>query len=236
MYCSECGKERLETDKFCAFCGKNTGEKEIERTFQPEKTETSTVLTETKQISSTSNRQPSGTKSIIEGRMSRKEFAWITFVPYLLAIFLMLVTGMTAIPIIIAWFFFGYFAAIRRLHDINKSAWWLLLIGFSFSALAIKEGLKLTGVDTMNFDITILGIIINIMAIAGFILLISLVFVAGTKGENKYGQQPLSTELNWRSILFNLQEEEDVLDKTYFYTTAAIFTGIILLIVFLFIS
>jgi uncharacterized membrane protein YhaH (DUF805 family)/ribosomal protein L37E len=233
MFCPQCGKERFETDKYCASCGTSLGSV----TTSSPSTNTSKNNDETvTPIVTKVDTKPSVKKSIIDGRMARKEFAWITFAPYLLAIVTMLMTGITALPIIIAWFFFGYFAAIRRLHDINKSAWYLLLIGFSFSVLAIKEGFKMNGVDTMNFDITILGIVINIMALAGFILLIFLVFVAGTKGENKYGQQPLSTKLNWRSILFNLQKEGEVLDKTYFYTTAAIFTGIILLIVFLFIS
>lgn len=228
MFCPQCGKERLETDKYCASCG-TSFQSVINSTSSSDKQEESDEVT-------SSGTNQTVTKSIIDGRMARKEFAWITFVPYLLAIILMLVTGMTAVPIIIAWFFFGYFAAIRRLHDINKSAWWLLLIGFSFSALAVKESLKLVGVDTMEFDISVLGILINILAIAGFIVLISLVFVPGTKGDNKYGKKPLNTRLNWRSIFFNLQKEEEVLDKTYFYTTAAIFAGIILVAISLFIS
>lgn len=233
MFCSQCGKERADSDKFCANCGTSFSKRKdnpvpkVDELSDNKGEAPKEVVPETTATTY---------KSIIDGRMSRKEFAVITVAPYLLAIVFLLVTGMTAIPIIVAWFFFGYFAAIRRLHDMNKSAWWLLLIAFAMLILAIKESLELVGVDTMAFDVTILGMLLNISALAGMILLLALLFASGTKEDNKYGSSPKGRKLTWKGVLLNLHSSNEKLEPTYFYTTAAIFVGIIIVLTAMFLK
>lgn len=232
MYCPHCGKERSDNDKFCAFCGAQLSTQDTDHSTESQTQNISSEHVETK----TSVASNVIHKSIIEGRMGRKEFAVITIAPYLLAIVFLIFTGMTAVPIIAAWFFFGYFAAIRRLHDLNKSAWWLLLIALAMLILAIKESLELVGVDTIAFDGTILGILVNISAIAGFILLLSLLFAPGSKEGNKYGAPAVNRKITWKGLMFNLYNDSEKLDLTYFLTTAAIFFGTLMVLTAYFLS
>ncbi len=228
MFCSQCGNKSSDKDVFCANCGNELG-----KAF----TESGASISPTKITQDLDNHDIFLThKSIIDGRMSRKEFAIITIAPYLLAIIYLLITGTTAFPIFIVWLLFGYFASIRRLHDLNKSAWWLLLLVIAGAALIIKEGLKLVGIDTGAIDITVIGMLVNITAIAGFFLFLSLLFVKGTKGENRYGLPVVDRKLTWRGVLLNLHSEKEKLDLTYLLYSISIYLGLLLILTAIFLS
>ncbi len=68
-----------------------------------------------------------------DGRFSRSQFAFFYFIPLFITAVLSLlfqafpIFGIIAVP----WFFFQAYlvvvAGIRRLHDLNRSGWYLLL-------------------------------------------------------------------------------------------------------------
>jgi len=231
MFCHQCGKQRSDADKFCAFCGINLNEVDSNSASERETSESNEVSPKVQQGKLV-------LKSIVEGRMARKEFAIITFVPYLIGVLFAIITDATGIdaiyyiviPILLLWVLFGYFASIRRLHDLNKSAWWLLLILFAFILTAINQSLKLVGIDTDNFDMSIAGILVNITAIGGFIMLIALTFASGSKEDNRYGEPTKGRKFSWRGSLLNLYTDNEQLDKKYFYTAISIFIGILIVL------
>lgn len=235
MYCENCGKKRSESDVFCGGCGKKFASKVEDGDHSNVAVETTPQQAESRDLIR---------KTIIDGRMARKEFAIITFVPYLIGVLLAIITDATGIdaiyylvvPVLVLWFLFGYFASIRRLHDINKSAWWLLLIAFAFILMTIKQSLELVGADITNFDLSIVGILFNITGIAGFVMLLALVFAKGSMDENKYGKPVVGRGFSWRGTLLNIYTNNEKLEPTYFYTTAAIFFGIIIVVAAMFLK
>ena len=82
------------------------------------------------------------------------------------------------IPIIWIWLALG----AKRLHDRNKSAWWLLVFYVLPGVLtAIPAG------EMLGFALALAGLAISIWA------LVELGFLRGTSGPNDYGPDPLAT-------------------------------------------
>lgn len=77
------------------------------------------------------------------------------------------------IPLIVS----GVFVGIKRLHDRDKSGWWLLVF---YGIPAVLNGIS----DNMIFGL--ISFAISIWA------LVELGFLRGTVGPNKYGPDPLS--------------------------------------------
>ena len=69
-----------------------------------------------------------------DGRFSRSQFAFFYFIPILITVAMSLlmqtslIFGIIAVP----WFLFQVFlvivAGIRRLHDLNRSGWYILFV------------------------------------------------------------------------------------------------------------
>lgn len=82
--------------------------------------------------------------------------------------------------------------SVRRLHDINKSGWWIgaALIG-TLGLLGLEAWQTqnlLAGATSLTLDYVILGWSILLLALGCYILVLS--FFKGTKGANKYGAEP----------------------------------------------
>jgi uncharacterized membrane protein YhaH (DUF805 family) len=74
--------------------------------------------------------------------------------------------------------------SIRRLHDSNRSGWWLLIVAIPYAltaALFLAGSLVLAGVFSM----------ISLVAV---VVLLVLMVIEGTKGPNQYGPDPLEGE------------------------------------------
>ena len=80
---------------------------------------------------------------------------------------------------------------VRRLHDINKSAWWLLLYLMPFVGLGFTAALYLASdmVSSIVYFVIALSFII-------FIWFIVLLAKKGTPGPNQYGQDS-NNGSNW---------------------------------------
>ena len=75
---------------------------------------------------------------------------------------------------------------IRRLHDTNRSGWWLLA---AYGPLILSTVLGLAGIVQPS-----LAMILLVIAGAGSILLIVFLVIEGTKGPNAYGPDPKATD------------------------------------------
>lgn len=134
------------------------------------------------------------------GRVNRAKY-WLTFVIYFIALFvlyilfslffsfptdllgLLLVFSVPFIPIIISSIAVG----IERLHDRNKSGWWLLV--FYLLPGAIGNIGPYTGLD---FVFQLASLALSIWA------LVELGFLRGTPGRNQYGPDPLASKVRFR--------------------------------------
>ena len=127
--------------------------------------------------------------AVFEGRASRSEFWW-----YILALLIVaLLIGVALLPLSFIPYalniaIYGFIIAIltptlavtvRRLHDTERSAWWALC----YVPSGIGDFLVLAGApihDTVALTAAIIGRIL-------LIVLIILMALPGTSGDNKYG-------------------------------------------------
>ncbi len=70
--------------------------------------------------------------AVFEGRSHRKEYWMFTLFVVIFSILLSIVDGITGIAFISSLFSLGVLipslaVTVRRLHDINKSGWWILI-------------------------------------------------------------------------------------------------------------
>ena len=78
---------------------------------------------------------------------------------------------------------------VKRLHDLNFSGYWVLLIFFLEIVLSLI--LELSEISGIQLPLLV-EIIVSIMAVILFLVgFIGLFFIKGTKGDNKYGPDPL---------------------------------------------
>ena len=128
-----------------------------------------------------------------QDRACRSEFCWF----YLATVAIGIIASLfNAIPLIgqvialvinIAIWWLSTVAAIRRLHDIDKSGFWLLLpAGASIVGITMLV-IGLFGGSDLLFA---LGIIVGL---GGTGYMIFLLVQPGTPGTNKYGPNPLAT-------------------------------------------
>lgn len=83
----------------------------------------------------------------------------------------------------------------KRLHDRNKSAWWLLVIVFGGS---LFETASLLGIDAVGTEgePTMLGnTLIAIGALISLWFFVELGFFKGTQGTNRFGDDPLGAKV-----------------------------------------
>jgi uncharacterized membrane protein YhaH (DUF805 family) len=134
------------------------------------------------------------------GRLNRKPY-WLTTL-CLILVFLVLITvvfvvggasilsgdlsGLGAMIIILVLLYIpllwiGLALGAKRLHDRNKSGWWLLLFWF---LPAILQGAG-EQIDGIGIVLTLAGLAISIWG------LVEIGFLRGTVGPNQYGPDPL---------------------------------------------
>jgi uncharacterized membrane protein YhaH (DUF805 family) len=62
-----------------------------------------------------------------DGRASRSEFWWFALACFLAALVIGMIAGPLGMIVSLATFLPSLAAGIRRLHDIGKSGWWILI-------------------------------------------------------------------------------------------------------------
>lgn len=76
---------------------------------------------------------------------------------------------------------------IRRLHDINRSGWWLLI---AYAPLALAMVAMLLGLVGLGTAMALLG-----LAGIGALVLFVFSLLEGTRGPNQYGPDPKGADL-----------------------------------------
>jgi uncharacterized membrane protein YhaH (DUF805 family) len=81
---------------------------------------------------------------------------------------------------------------IRRLHDTSRSGWWLLIgvVPYAFMIITMMMSLAAGSVGGAMVSIGLTGVI----ALIGGIVLLVLMVLEGTRGDNRYGPDPLAGE------------------------------------------
>ena len=117
------------------------------------------------------------------GRSARQEYVVFTIANFILSAILGLIPvvgGIFGLIIILP----GLAVAVRRLHDLNKSGWWLLapygimLIGLIGIAATVEEGRAALWVWVI-----VLG------GVAALVMSIWMIFTRGTVGSNRFGDE-----------------------------------------------
>ena len=133
------------------------------------------------------------------GRASRSEFWWFFLFNFLAAII------MSFIPFIGGLYFWvslipSLAVLVRRLHDVNRSGWWvfwgtmgvILLLCFGgvfWGSLMMPMGFSISGFN-IAFMLYFFYIVLFFLLVFSIILLI-LGCLPGTNGENNYGKKPV---------------------------------------------
>ena len=101
------------------------------------------------------------------------------------ALIIMLLYGLFSLVLLIP----GIAVTVRRLHDTNRTGWWLLAPIVPYIAMFLAAGMLAGSPENAGLA----GVIMMIAGFAVFALAITLfVFLVldGTKGPNKYGDDP----------------------------------------------
>lgn len=120
------------------------------------------------------------------GRASRSEYWWF----FLFTVIVRLFT--TWIPFIgfliaLALLLPSLSATARRLHDTNRSGWWMLLpIGLGIAGIVAGVSLAFVGLFVLGVGLAILG------SIGGFLALLVFLIQPGDPHPNQYGPDPLT--------------------------------------------
>lgn len=141
-----------------------------------------------------------------KGRARRSEYWYYLLMTIIISIILMIIdevlglkygpkddSGVISSIYSLAVFVPGLAVSVRRLHDIGKSGW--LLVIFYVSIIVLTAGAFLVGFSSGmaggNFGI---GFIIPILAILGLSIWMLILFCTeGDQGANKYGPDPKSS-------------------------------------------
>ncbi len=141
-------------------------------------------------------------KNIFSGRVSRRKYIINVIITQFLALLingiidineshnliLQIFTYVLCIPLIILFLQF-YPLFIKRIHDINKSAWCLLY--FPLGIFLIFNVAAIVLLVLKSFDSMILATIwLPLIVLSYYIFVIVLMFKKGTIGSNDYGEEP----------------------------------------------
>jgi uncharacterized membrane protein YhaH (DUF805 family) len=81
----------------------------------------------------------------------------------------------------------GIAVAVRRLHDTNRTGWWLLAPLCGYVVMFIGTGMAASGSTGAGGILAMLG---GIGALVMVLVLLVFMFLEGTKGPNRFGADP----------------------------------------------
>lgn len=95
--------------------------------------------------------------------------------------------GYVAVGVFVATLLANFTAFIRRLHDRNRTGWWLL---FSIIAFFVSYYLDWTVTDQKGGLMAVIILLVVGVALVNFWLFIETFVRAGTQGPNRFGPDP----------------------------------------------
>ena len=136
------------------------------------------------------------------GRINRAKWWLAVLIYFIIGVILAVLgiaagqgTGMQIVSVIInlVVFISGLAVGIKRLHDRNKSGWWLLVF-YVVPGILIVIGLVLATAGALGGSAStgVLGLVLNLAALGLMIwAFVELGCLRGTIGANQYGPDPL---------------------------------------------
>lgn len=135
------------------------------------------------------------------GRANRAEYWWFSLFNLLAAIVTSFFGVLGTVYYAVS-FLPGMAVAIRRLHDVNRSAWWyflplLTLVGLvvllicSFIVDYATAGVESAMAETKGVFFIVLGFCALLFLVVWCIILLVFMLSPGTKGDNRYGKVPV---------------------------------------------
>jgi uncharacterized membrane protein YhaH (DUF805 family) len=88
----------------------------------------------------------------------------------------------------------GIAVSVRRLHDIDRTGWWILLPFVALVVMAVLFGLVMATADDSTSALSGLGtsmVIVGVVYLAVLIVLIVFYCTRGTPGPNRFGPEPV---------------------------------------------
>ena len=133
------------------------------------------------------------------GRAPRAEYWWYTLAIIVVAIVISIIEsilglgqtvgtyGLLSLLFMVALIVPGLAVTVRRLHDTNRSGWWVLVAVIPYAILGFMAGGAaasgdMTGLATAG--------LFGIVALVGAIVLLVFMVLPGNKGDNRFGPDP----------------------------------------------
>ena len=132
-----------------------------------------------------------------KGRTSRGNYWWAILAQFILTFLVGFIAGMVDVDALETLWSLGVFIpgvamCVRRLHDLDRSGWWIILMYVPF-ILTIASATMTTASLLLNSDSTTAGgfglttIILGLLTLIIAIYFIVLFVRKGTQGANRYG-------------------------------------------------
>lgn len=196
MICQKCNNSLADEAKFCGICGSAVEQPLLESIISAEISDQ--IESELLPMVSFPEAIKRGFNNyfVFRGRATRAEFWWWWLFSFAVQIVGSIVDAVTGLPGILgtllglALVIPSLSVTVRRLHDINKSGWWLLLW---FVPLAIAIIITLVSWIADLHDWAFYGTAIAILIVFGLIIAVLFIYWIvrqGDDGSNKYGQDP----------------------------------------------
>ena len=136
------------------------------------------------------------------GRAPRSEYWWYvlaTVIAYIVAMILDNILGLDAMVgpygvftalLMLGLLVPGLAVTVRRLHDTNRTGWWVLVAVIPYFIVGVTMGMaaasgSMAGLGTAG--------LFSIVAFVGGIVLLVFMVLPGTPGDNRYGANPLGS-------------------------------------------
>lgn len=133
------------------------------------------------------------------GRAPRAEYWWYFLATILAYIVVMIVEnivgldgtvgpyGLLSLVLMLGLLIPGLAVTVRRLHDTNRSGWWILIAVIPYFIVGVVAGAAIVGGSMAGLaGAGLLGLV----ALAGAVVLLIFMVLPGTRGDNKYGSDP----------------------------------------------
>ena len=139
------------------------------------------------------------------GRARRSEYWWFFLLVIVLSIVAMILDsivgtgamfgtyGLFGLIVGLGTFVPSLAAATRRLHDTNRSGWWLLLAVVPYAIAMIMMVAALAGGDPATAGAGTLATagLMSIVALIGGLVVLVFLVLDGTPGDNRFGPDPI---------------------------------------------
>lgn len=133
------------------------------------------------------------------GRAPRAEYWWYTLAILVVAIVLSIIESILGLSkmvgpygplsaiFMLAVLVPGFAVTVRRLHDTNRSGWWILVAVIPYAILGFMMARAAGSADMSGLAAA--GIF-GLVALVGAIVLLVFMVLPGTAGDNRYGPDP----------------------------------------------